>query len=389
MTIAYPFALWILLASSTLTVMAGAIIAPVLNLMRESLGADPSSAAIIITTHGIMIALCSPLIGVLIDRLGVKRPYVFGLVLYGLAGSSGLFINTYWIMILSRVFLGMAVAAIFTSVTVMILNLYKGAERNKVMGWRGSFTSLGGLIWPLLGGFLGGFSWHLPFAVYLTGIPIGILAGLAIPEVHQEQGADQDAGSLEKSVFGVFKTVPVLFVIYGLIFFLNVLLYTIVVFLPPLLEKIDISDPFYIGVYIAIAPVFAGITAFFYGKIKQRLSYKSIIVLAMFLCALGYTTISWNPHTLMIGASIALFGIAQGMLMPSIMVWIGEAVPASFRGRITSYLGTFGFIGQFLSPIIFRPLVLIRGPQSVFLSAGLTSALLFFLFLFFMKKPDN
>jgi ACDE family multidrug resistance protein len=386
MTIAYPFALWILLASSTLTVMAGAIIAPVLNLMREGLGADPSSAAIIITTHGIMIALCSPLIGILIDRLGVKRPYVFGLVLYGLAGSSGLFINTYWIMIVSRVFLGIAVAAIFTSVTVTILNLYKGEERNKVMGWRGSFTSLGGLIWPLLGGFLGGFSWHLPFAVYLTGIPIGILAGLAIPEVQQEKVSDQGVGNPEKSVFEIFKTVPVLFVIYGLIFYLNVLLYTIVVFLPPLLEKIDISDPFYIGAYIAIGPVFGGTTAFFYGKIKQRLSYKTIIVLAMFLCALGFTTISWNPHALMIGASIALFGIAQGMLMPSILVWIGEAVPASFRGRITSYLGTFGFIGQFLSPIIFRPLVLIWGPQSVFFTAGLTSALLFFLFLVVMKK---
>ena len=104
----------------------------------------------------------------------------------------------------------------------------------------------------------------------------------------------------------------------------------------------------------------------------------AIIVLAMFLCALGYTTISWKTHTLMIGACITLFGIAQGTLMPSIMVWTGLAVPASFRGRITSYLGTFGFIGQFLSPIIFRPLVLIRGPQSVFLTAGLTPVPFFF-----------
>ena len=386
MTTAYPLVLWILLASSTLTVMAGAIIAPVLNLMREGLGADPSSAAIIITTHGIMIALCSPLIGILIDRLGVKRPYVFGLILYGLTGSSGLFINTYWIMIISRVFLGIGVASVFTSVTVMILNLYEGAERNKVMGWRGSCSSLGGLIWPLLGGFLGGFSWHLPFAVYLTGIPIGILAWIVVPEVHHEKNPDQNVGTQEVSVLGIFKTVPVLFIIYGLIFFLNVLLYTIVVFLPPLLEKIDISDPFYIGVYIATAAVFAGMTAFFYGKIKERFSYKAIIVLAMLLCALGYTTISWNAHTLVIGASIALFGIAQGMLMPSIMVWIGEVVPASFRGRITAYIGTFGFVGQFLAPIMFRPLVLIQGPQSVFLTAGLTSALLFFLFLLFMRK---
>ncbi|MEE4365140.1 MAG: hypothetical protein V2J08_14480 [Desulfotignum sp.] len=42
------------------------------------------------------------------------------------------------------------------------------------MGWRGSAQSPGGTIWPFLGGALGALSWHLPFAVYLVGIPIGI-----------------------------------------------------------------------------------------------------------------------------------------------------------------------------------------------------------------------
>ena len=77
------FAVGIILVSSTLTVMGGSVIAPVLNLMREGLGADPASAGIIITTHGIFIAICSPLVGILIDRVGVKRPFVAGLVLYG------------------------------------------------------------------------------------------------------------------------------------------------------------------------------------------------------------------------------------------------------------------------------------------------------------------
>ena len=75
------YALWIILASSTLTVMAGAIIAPVLNLMEEELHVAPELARLIITTHGIFIALCSPLIGVIIDRIGAKKPFVFGLAL--------------------------------------------------------------------------------------------------------------------------------------------------------------------------------------------------------------------------------------------------------------------------------------------------------------------
>ena len=139
--------LLVILASATTTVMAGSVIAPVLNLMTEGLGVDPNSARLIITTHGIIIAVCSPAVGFIIDRVGVKRPFILGLILYGLAGASGLLITNYWVLIASRVLLGIGVAAIFTSITVIIFNLYQGPIRNKVMGWRASSNSIGGTQW--------------------------------------------------------------------------------------------------------------------------------------------------------------------------------------------------------------------------------------------------
>jgi len=378
--------LGVILASTTLTVMAGAIIAPVVNLMREGLGADPSSAAIIITTHGILIAICSPLVGIVIDRMGTRRPYVMGLFLYGITGSAGLYINTYWILILSRVFFGMAVAAMFTSITVMILNLYKGPERNKVMGWRGSCNSFGGILWPLLGGYLGSFSWHLPFAAYLAGIPLGILALWAIPEVHHRENTVVGDAGQKKSVFYIFKTVPVLFIIYGLSFWSFTLLYTLVVFLPPNLETIGITKTFYIGLFISIPAFSAGLTALLYGKIRETLSYKWIIVLALALWAFGFMTISQTTLVWAIVLSTLLYGMGQGLVMPAFMVWVGESVPLAFRGRMTSYLATFGFVGQFCAPIIFRPVVLHFGLNSAFLAAGSVCVILFFLFVIFMRK---
>lgn len=50
------------------------------------------------------------------------------------------------------------------------------------MGWRGSAQSLGGAAWPLIGGALGGLSWHLPFAVYMLTIPIGVIAIVVLRE---------------------------------------------------------------------------------------------------------------------------------------------------------------------------------------------------------------
>lgn len=364
------FTLWVILASGTLTVMAGTIIAPVLNLLRDGLGVDPVSAGLIITTHALFMALFSPLIGNLIDRVGARKLFVSGLVLYGLAGGSGLFITSYWVLIVSRAILGIAVAAITTSIVVTILNLYKGVERNKIMGWRESAINFGGIIWPLIGGFLGGFSWHLPFAVYFLGIPLGFFALITMPETHREK--IQGTGSVLK----FFRINPVLFVIYGLLFLTMILLYTIVVFLPQLLETMGISNPFYISLFLAVGALSAGLTSLMYGKIKSRLSYKMIVLIALSLWTVGFTTISQASSGVIIAASVALFGVGQGMVIPATMVWAGETVAISFRGRIISYLIAFAFIGQFSSTIIFGPVSLSFGLNGVFLMAGGICALL-------------
>ncbi|MFQ5884063.1 MAG: MFS transporter [Thermoplasmata archaeon] len=372
------YTLWIILVSATLTVMAGAIIAPVLNLMREGLGVDTASVGFIITTHALLIAFFSPVFGVIIDKIGTKKPFIFGLVLYGLAGGSGLFISSYWLLIASRAVLGIAVAAILNSITVMILNLYEGVERDKIMGWRGSAQSFGGLVWPLVGGLLGGISWNLPFAVYFLGIFLAVVTLVTVPETRREETSASARGG---SVLRILRDKPILFVIYGLMFLTMALLYVIVIFIPPLLEEFGITNPFHISLFIATMATSAGSTSLLYGRIRSRLSYRMIVLIALTLWAIGFTLISQAFSPYFIAASIVLFGIGQGMIGPAVMIWVGEMGHISIRGRIVSYLGTFGVIGMFLSPVIFGPIALILGVRGVFLVAGAVCALLFLLAL--------
>ncbi|MFC1962808.1 MFS transporter, partial [Chloroflexota bacterium] len=333
------FALWTILASATLTVMAGSMLAPVVPMVREGLGVAPASVGLIITTHSLFVALFSPLMGNLIDRIGTRKPFMFGLVLYGLAGGSGLFINSYWLLIASRALLGIGVAAIFNSITVMILNLYEGGERNKVMGWRGTANSFGGLSFTLVGGALGSLSWHLPFAIYLIGIPLGFLAFITIPQTHRERSQDT---SEEGSVLKVYRNNPILFAIYGLMFLAMILLYAVAVFLPQLLGEIGISNPFYISLLLAVGSLTVALTSLMYGKIKTRLSYKMIVLITLALWTVGFTTISQTSSALIIAVSLALFGVGRGIVQPALPVWVGEIVPVSHRGRIISYLTTLG-----------------------------------------------
>ena len=166
MQLIHKFPLGIILLSATLSVLAGSILTPVLNLIREGLSIDIILVGFIVTVHSLFIAFLSPIFGNLIDRIGTKKIFVFGLLLYGLAGGSGLFITSYFWMIISRIILGIATAAFYISIPVIILNLYQGTARDHIMGWRGSAHHFSGMIYPLIGGFLGSISWRLPFGVY-------------------------------------------------------------------------------------------------------------------------------------------------------------------------------------------------------------------------------
>jgi len=256
----------------------------------------------------------------------------------------------------------------------LILNMYDGIQRDRVMGWRGSAQSFGGVIWPLVGGTLGGFSWRFPFAVYMLAIPIGLLAIAAVPEpAIQHRTGPESSGNT--SVFRIFRQSPVLFIIYGMIFFGNLLLYSIIIFLPQLLERFGTTSTVRIGLFITAMTASAGVTAFIYGKIRSRFSYRIIVTVAAALWTAAFTTISLAAGSRIMALAVALFGVSQGLLMPTVMVWIGAVVPASFRRRFSSYLGTFGFIGQFLSPILFAPVFMLVGLRGVFMvGAGVGAA---------------
>jgi len=376
-------ALAVILASATLTIMAGSVIAPVLNTMREGLGVAPSAVGIIITTHGLFMALFSPLMGSLIDRRGARATFVISLLAYGLAGGSGLLIDSFWIMLISRALLGIALAGVFTAINVLILDMYEGPERNRIMGWRGSAQSLGGVIWPVLGGALGAVSWHLPFAVYTLAIPIGVAAMVAIPPTppHPAKAPGDDG---QDSVWRIFLANAVLWLIYGLMFTGSILLYVVVIFMPQLLETFGITSTFRIGLFITAMTASAGAVSLFYGRIRSRLAYRWIVLLSVTLWTAAFGSLSLAAKGGAVILSVSLFGVSQGLFMPTVMVWIGDAVPATYRGRFSSYLGSFGFLGQFLSPILFAPVFILGGLKGVFMTGTAIGAVWLALVLLFI-----
>ncbi len=383
--------LFIILAAGTLAVMAGAIISPVIALMQGNLaGADENNIRFVLTIHALFIAIFSPIFGSLIDKIGPKKPFTFGLLLYGVAGAAGLFITDITTMIISRVFLGIAVAAIANTLIVLILNAYRGEECNKVMGWQASSASLGGVIWPLIGGALGMLAWNLPFGIYLMGIPLGLLALLFVPDVEKTKIASQTKPAGGVSVVQGIKRQPFILAIYGLGLWLMAMLYTNVTFVPQLVAQgFGVNNTFFISLFISVMGIAATLSAFMYKKVKAKFSHNTIAIIALSLWAAGFVVLSQFVQILPVVLTVVLFGVGQGMLMPTLNLWVGELSDTYARGRMVSFLTMFLFLGQFLPPIIFNPVFSAFSFAGVFLTAGLVCAFLVVLFLLNAKRPKK
>lgn len=372
----HPAALALLLLASTLGVMGGSIIVPVLELIRSDLGVSGTAAGLIITAHGLAIAVTSPATGWMIDRWGVRRPLAAGLALYGIAGGAGLFVSSYPALIVSRVLFGAGAAVVFTGTTVALVTLYRGAVRDRVMGWRTTATSLGGVVWPLVAGALGGLSWHAPFALYLIGLPIGIATLMVIPEVRDSAG--RDGGG----VIPLLRQRPQLLGIYGLMFALFVMMYAVAVFLPQRLGQLGIDAPILVSLFLVPMGGAMSVAGLVYARLRARVAAATLLRLSALSWIAAFLILGTLDQPAAVIVAPVLFGLGNGVAFPALTVLIAEIAPASLWGRANAIAATAVFIGQFMSPIILGPVVAATSVTAGFLVvAGIAAVILLLLLL--------
>jgi MFS family permease len=372
--------LWVIVAAATLTVMAGAILGPIVPQIQSELGVSGTAAGLIITTHGGVIVLASPLVGSLVDRIGPRWPFIGGLFVYGLGGGTGLFVDSYLPLLASRVVLGLGTAAVYTSVTVLIYQLYEGQQMERALGFRSSANSAGAAIWPLVGGAAGTLAWNLPFGVYLVALPLGLLAALTIPEVRGSvtetaaSGAKRDASGSPAGVLTVLRERTVLPLVYLLYFGTNVLLYAIVVYYPQFLGGVGVTSSLEISLYLGANGAAGGVSAVGYDRLIKRFERSTLVFAAFVLWTVGLLSTLVVETPLAAAVPVVLFGLGVGLVFPSSFAWVEEFAPADRQGQFSSYLASFGYTGQFLSPILFGVVIPFSGVRGVFVAAGAITA---------------
>lgn len=346
-----------LLLGSTLTVMAGAIIAPALPQISQAFDhlADPElMSKLILTLPALFIGLLAPVAGYFVDWSGRKKVLLFALLLYALSGTTGAYLSNIYLILAGRALLGIAVGALMTSVITLIGDYFEGRQRSAFMGYQAAFASTGGLVFISTGGFLADIHWRYPFLIYSVSLIILVMAIVSVYEPERTK----PAGGVKLISRSLLRKIPAQALwVYGIAFFSFAVFYMVPVQLPFMLSALGGVSNTQVGFAIAFMNVSAIAMAFSYSRIRSLLGFPYIMAIVYVLVAVGYVIISFSQSYWIMVAGILTAGLGFGMQMANINLWLVSIAPAEVRGTLVGYLNTCIFMGMFMSPVLLQPLV--------------------------------
>jgi MFS family permease len=367
-----------LLLVSSLTIMSVITISPALPQMSADFSSVENAeflVKLILTIPALFIAIFSPITGRLIDRYGRLRLLWLALILYGVSGSAGFFLNNLYQILISRALLGISVGISMTIVITLIADYYEGMERQKFVGIQVAFMSIGGILFIALGGVLADIGWRFPFLIYffsLVVFPFSIIY-LYEPVIDEKGAGNKQKSTAPKFIWWLFINTMVMWIIFFLI----------PVQIPFYLKAIGVAKNSLVGVAIATSTLFSAVSSFSYAKLKSRFSFQTIFSIGYLLMASGYLVISLTHSYQLVVVAMMLSGLGIGMMIPNTNMWVMKIVPPEIRGKEIGKLTTFWFLGQFLSPIIIFPILKTLSLSSTFMLAAAMLLLFSAAFLFF------
>jgi MFS transporter, ACDE family, multidrug resistance protein len=358
--------------AGSLTVMAGAVIAPILPQLVVHLNLSPGWAGSLVSAHYLTLALFSPLLGIWADRYGPLRVLIPCLVGYAVVGVSGAFLTDYWTLLASRGLLGIVSGGIAASSLGLLSRRYEGEARNQAIAYVATAITLANIVYPLMAVGLGQFQWQLAFGLYgVSAVLAGIAAVLFNPK-QQTVVASATAASATDGIRPLeLLSSPVSLRIFISLILVSAVVYGTIIYLPLYLTTTLHSALVWNGLILAVQAVGAAFSSgLLLEPLRQRLGSLRVTALSLGSMALFLVLFPNLTHLPTLILASSLFGLSFGFVTPSLYNILANLAPAHLQSSILATGIGAGFLGQFLSPLILGGLLTQAGVKGVFYSCA-------------------
>lgn len=359
----------VLMLAAVMPTMAIIALVPVLPLLLREFSGVPGAAVLVpmaLTIPALCVAVFSPLVGWLSDRLGRKRLLVGALIGYAMFGLLPLLLGDLRVILAARVALGVTEAMIMTLSTALVGDYFTGEQREKWVSIQIATASVSAIVLIAAGGALGeALGSRGPFWLYLLALPVAVAASLILFEpVRTNDSAPAIAGKAQ----GIAALVAITFGV-GLLF------YTLIVQLGVVIEATGVTSPAIIGLAGAAANLGVMAGSMLFGRLRGW-SGQTLLSLGLPLVSLGYLGIALSNSFALTAACAVVISIGNGLMLPTMLAWVLRRLPPETRGRGTGlWTGSF-FLAQFIAPMIALALsAMLGGLSAVFLLYAAAAAI--------------
>lgn len=350
-----PMAVWAVAFACVVTFMGLGLVDPILTSIAKSLQATPSQVELLFTSYMVVTGIMMLITGAVSSRIGPKWTLLIGLfvivITAALAGSS----NTVAQIVGFRAGWGLGNALFIATALAVIVEVSVGSTAKAVILYEAAL-GLGLSVGPLLGGWLGGFSWRGPFYGVSVLMAIGFIAiVILLPKLPKPQKKTSVLDPIRALRHGGLLTVGIT------AFFYNYGFFTLLAFSPFVLnmDAHGLGLVFFgWGVLLAIFSVF--IAPWFQRKFRLATSmYWMLILFALDLFVMGLAVstghatidiagVQLTTRGVLIGAVIiagAFLGVTATLLTTAVM----EVAPVQ-RSTASAAYSFLRFIGGAIAP---------------------------------------
>ncbi|MBV8883979.1 MAG: MFS transporter [Chroococcidiopsidaceae cyanobacterium CP_BM_RX_35] len=321
------------------------------------------------------IALFSPLLGILADRIGRLQVLIPSLLLYALFGVAGALMTSFWPLLAMRGLLGATSGGIAAASLGLLGSMYEGQARVQALGYATGILTFSGIVFPLLGGWVGATHWQFAFYLYGLGLPLAIIAALTLRQKPSRQPMKAIKAEPSDQLSRVLRQHQALWLLLTLSL-ASIVMYSVVIYAPLYLKKTIGLKSTFNGIVLASRAIgAASVSAFGAKKLSQTLGLAKATAVGFGLMALTLGTIPLLRQFSWILLTAVLFGVGFGIVLPNLYSSLANLAPAKLRSSVLAAGTGASFLGQFLSPVLLGPVLGFSGLEGVFYAAAVISLL--------------
>ncbi|VEF48240.1 major facilitator superfamily protein [Bacillus freudenreichii] len=376
--------------------LGNSMLIPVLPLMEKKLNITKLQSSLIITVYSLVAILLIPIAGFLSDKYGRKIVIVPSLIIAGVGGlisgwAAWKMDSAYFLILIGRILQGIGAAGAFPIVLPLIGDMFKrDKDVSATLGVVETSNTFGKVLSPILGSFLAGIFWFLPFLSIPVFSLISLFLIMFLVKKPKDDQHELSFGRFIKNIKQIFSEhwrwliavfiigAILMFVLFGMLFYLS---------------SIFEDDYGYRGIkkglLLAIPLAALCISSFSSGKwIKDSLArMKWTSFFGIILMGSMVATAFFSKKFIFLILVFTLCGAGIGAALPCLDAILTQSIDKEMRGTITSIFSSMRFAGVAAGPPVIA-IMMKQGNKGMFLmllALSIVAALLAFMAI----KPEK